>query len=147
MQNPPSKHQSPQSKQDVNSVSHLSSISLVSDVAPPDSPSELSVSTVDPNPTAFETDSIPSNTESPKPTLQKVDEWQLEDAYDASKNRPMPYTRGKVLFSRDEIRRRNQVGAHRSPAKPALYTNPSFQLCCEGDEFAIFGLGPNLCGT
>lgn len=42
------------------------------------------------------------------------DLWRMEDPYDASGNRPIPYSRGKVLLDKQEVRRRNEQNGRRS---------------------------------
>lgn len=60
-------------------------------------------------------DQDPSPHDPPSPARSaQHDLWRMEDPYDASGNRPIPYSRGKVLLDKQEVRRRNEQNGRRS---------------------------------
>ena len=71
----------------------------------------------------------PREEQTPASPPAKTDIWHMEDPYDATGNRPIQYTRGKVLLDKEEVRRRNEQGSRRNGAETSdLFCRPADML-------------------
>lgn len=71
----------------------------------------------------------PREKQAPASPPAKTDIWHMEDPYDATSNRPIPYSHGKVLLDKEDVRRRNEQGSRRNGAETSdLFFRPADML-------------------
>lgn len=66
-----------------------------------------------------------------KETDKNNDVWRLEDPYDASGNHPQPYSRGRVLLDKRDVKKKNELNKNTNHTMGTIdYSNPADLLFC-----------------
>ena len=66
-----------------------------------------------------------------KETDKNNDVWRLEDPYDASGNHPQPYSRGRVLLDKRDVKKKNELNKNTDHTMGTIdYSNPADLLFC-----------------